>query len=174
MLIIEDIAGQLSEVDFPSVTICNLNKVMEKLDAIVFIQSYANCFIWQTFFHPVLQVQVSQIHRMGVQEGSQEFHYFLESFLAGEGGSAPGGWAAALARGEARLRWNSSMQPFIQLPGSSQVNIAKFRFTHFCQISFGQPSNPRAYTSHFRTWKLLKKPGKKIGPPCLWRSFCEK
>ena len=45
MLIIEDIAGQLSEVDFPSVTICNLNKVMEKLDAIVFIQSYANCFI---------------------------------------------------------------------------------------------------------------------------------
>ena len=52
----------------------------------------------------------------------QHFHYFLEAFLAGEeGGEPPEGWKAALARGEAALSWNSSIQPFVQLPGSSQV-----------------------------------------------------
>ena len=39
MLIVDDIAGQLREVDFPSVTICNLNKVMQKLAVYILLFS---------------------------------------------------------------------------------------------------------------------------------------
>ena len=81
-------------------------------------------------------MQVSQLHRMGIEDGSQEFHYFLESFLEGEAGEAPEGWEAALARGETLLRWNSSLQPFKHLPQSSQVFFIKKRsYTFFVRVS---------------------------------------